>query len=94
MKELTLEIVSNIVSNPSDVEVLESEEDGTKILTIIVNPEDISRVIGKEGRIIRSLRNILRIAAIKRGERVFIKLQDDNGPAHKKDQETETSAEE
>lgn len=77
MKELALEIVSNIVTKPEDVEINETADNGQKVLHIKVNPEDMSRVIGKEGRIIRSIRNILRIASLKRNEQILIHLEDD-----------------
>lgn len=77
MKELTQEIVSSIVTKPEEVVVNEFEENGSKVFEIKVDESDMSRIIGKEGRVIRSIRNVLRIAAIKRNERIFIRLADD-----------------
>lgn len=76
MKELLIEILSNIVSLAEEVRVEESEENGYKVFTITVSPVDMARVIGKEGRVIRSVRNVMRVAAIKKNERIIIKLNE------------------
>ena len=67
-------LVQAIVSKPSKAAVEEREEDGTLNLSLSVAKEDMGRVIGKEGKIIRAIRNLLRIRAIKEGKRIHLIL--------------------
>ena len=83
MKQLVEYIVSNLVNHPEDV-IIEEEKtpDGETELSNIsiqVNPEDVGRVIGRSGKVINALRQIVRIAAIQKGIRVRVDLKDD-GP--------------
>ncbi len=92
MKQLIEYIVSNIVNHPESVIITEEKtEDGeaTKYL-IKVDPEDVGRVIGKEGKVIKSIRQIVRIAAIQKGTRAIVDLLDDATP--KADPIEETTA--
>lgn len=67
-------IVQAVVSKPDEVEVEEREENGTYNLSIKVAKEDMGRVIGKEGKIIRAIRSLLRVRAIKEGKRIQVQL--------------------
>ena len=77
MKQLLEYIVPNIVNHPEDVVINETEENGLTSLSIKVNPEDMGRVIGKAGKVIKAIRQIGRIIAIKRGLRVNIDVVDE-----------------
>lgn len=81
MKDLLDYLLKKIVKNPEAVEITESEENGIVVLNVKVDPTETGWVIGKGGRTIKSLRNILRIIAIKEGKRVDIKLENDLGKA-------------
>ncbi len=76
MKQLLEYIVPNIVNHPGDVEINETHDGDTIVLTIKVNPEDTGRVIGKAGKVIKAIRQIARIIAIKQGVRVNIDVLD------------------
>lgn len=77
LKELLEYIVKEIVSKPKKVEVSEStEDDGTTHLTLSVATEDMGTVIGKQGRTIVAIRSLLKTAAAKAGQRVFIELEE------------------
>lgn len=81
MKQLIEYIVSNIVNHPESVVITESPSDDasfTKYL-IQVDPEDIGRVIGKQGKVIKSIRQIIRIAAIQKGTRAMVDLLEQDG---------------
>src|SRR5258706_16031569 len=68
MKQLIEYIVSNIVNHPESVVVTETateNKDTTKYI-MQVEPEDVGRVIGKQGKVIKSIRQIVRIAAIQK----------------------------
>ena len=81
MKQLVEYIVSNIVNHPEEVVVEETpEEDGITKVLISVNPEDVGRVIGKSGKVIKAIRQIARIAAIQKGTKVIVDLKNDEAP--------------
>ncbi len=67
-------IVVRLVDNPDDVDVSEVEGERNTILELKVNDEDMGKVIGKKGRIIKSLRIVLRAAAIHEGKSISIEL--------------------
>ncbi len=79
MKQLIEYIVSNIVNHPESVSVTEEvAEDNTLTKYLIeVNPEDVGRVIGKQGKVIKAIRQIVRIAAIQKGTRAIVDLKED-----------------
>jgi predicted RNA-binding protein YlqC (UPF0109 family) len=74
MKKLLEFLVKSIVDSPQDVSVEEKEEGDELILDLKVNPNDVKIVIGKEGKTIRSLREIIKIKAIKEKKRVRINV--------------------
>lgn len=77
MKQLLDYIVPNIVNHPEDVVITEAEDNGLVTYSIKVNPEDMGRVIGKSGKVIKAIRQIGRIIAIKKGIRVNIDVVDE-----------------
>lgn len=74
MVDLVRDILKAIVDNPDAVEVKEVEGERASIIEIKVSPEDVGKVIGREGRIINSLRQIVRAAAGKDNKRITIEL--------------------
>jgi predicted RNA-binding protein YlqC (UPF0109 family) len=74
MKDSLHYIVSAIVDSPDAVVVEEQEGDGILNLIVTVAKEDMGKVIGKEGKVIRSIRNIMKIKAMKENIRVNISL--------------------
>lgn len=76
MRELLLYLVKSLVDHPEAVEVKEREDQGIIILSLKVDAEDMGKVIGKGGKIIKSLRSILRILAIKEAKRVELELEE------------------
>lgn len=74
MKDALLYIVSCIVDNPDEVKIDQSEENGVINFSISVAKEDAGKVIGKEGKIIRAIRNIMKIPAIKLDKKINITL--------------------
>ncbi|HCQ31168.1 TPA: hypothetical protein DIU27_02140 [Candidatus Collierbacteria bacterium] len=79
MKQLIEYIVSNIVNHPESVSVTQEateDKDTTKYL-IKVDPEDVGRVIGKQGKVIKAIRQLVRIAAIQKGTRAIVDLLED-----------------
>lgn len=76
MDALLLYIIQHIVTYPEDARVAQVEsEDGQHVtLRLSVNPEDMGIVIGKDGNVARSLRNVLKVAAIKSHQRVYLDI--------------------
>lgn len=74
MKKALLYIVSSIIENPQKVEVTEEEQDGVINLTLKVEKADMGKVIGKNGKIIRAIRNVIKINAIKQNKKINITL--------------------
>lgn len=76
MKELLEVIARGLVENPDDVRVEEAEpaEDGTITFTLFVAEEDKGRVIGKQGRIAKSIRTVIRAAATRENKKVMVEI--------------------
>ncbi len=75
MKDIVEYIAKAIVSHPDEVVVTEEEEeDGLIILRLDVAPSDKGKVIGRQGRVAQSIRALLRVAAVKDGTRVILKI--------------------
>jgi uncharacterized protein len=74
MKDILSFIISSIVETPDEVKIDEQEDGGVVNFTIAVAKDDMGRVIGKNGKIIRAIRNIMKIPALKQGKKVFINL--------------------
>lgn len=85
MKELLEHIIKSIVNNPDDVTVEEKESvdfPGLTILSIEVAETDKGVVIGRKGRTINSIRDIITISAIRNDRRVKVMLKDDRRPSN------------
>lgn len=78
MKNLLEFIVSEVVEKPEEVKIEQSTQDGMEILNLTVAPDDMGKIIGKNGQIIKALRNLLRTAAFQKGTKVQIFLQDNS----------------
>ena len=78
MQDTLKYIIQSIVDKPDVVSIEESEQDCITQFVITADPSDYGKIIGKEGKIIRSIRNIMKIPAIKAGIRINISLADSN----------------
>ena len=74
MKELVLFLAKSLVEHPDDVQVTETEGPEATILELNVAPDDMGRVIGKQGRIAKAIRTILRAGAVKHSEKVMVEI--------------------
>lgn len=77
LRILVEEIVSPLIDNPSELEVTSSEEGNDLLIEIAVNPDDTGKVIGRQGRVIKSIRTLARAAATRKGINVDVELIDD-----------------
>jgi predicted RNA-binding protein YlqC (UPF0109 family) len=78
--ELVGYLVQGIVTNPDDVEVEEFLDDIGSVYGVRVNPEDVGRVIGKDGRVANALRQVVKAAATKTGAHVTVEIMTDDTP--------------
>jgi len=67
-------IVTSIVEKPEEVKITEEEQDGVVNFGIDVAEEDMGRIIGKNGKVIKAIRNIMKISSIKQNKRIYISL--------------------
>lgn len=76
MKKALEYIVSQIVDDPKKVKIDEQEDQGMINFTITVAPSDMGKIIGKNGKIIRAIRNVIKIPAIKQNNKINISLSE------------------
>lgn len=76
MKELLTYVARNLVDHPEQVSVTEIDADGETILELRVAPEDTGKVIGRQGRIAKEIRTLIRSVAQRSGKRVLVEIVD------------------
>ena len=76
MRDLVEYVARALVDNPEDVQVTEEQEGDRLVLRLQVAEPDMGKVIGKQGRIAQAMRALLKVAALKRGERVILEIGD------------------
>ena len=74
MKELVEVIAKALVDNPEEVSVNEKKEGRTTVLELHVAVGDMGKVIGKQGRIARAIRSVVKAAAAKEDKRVVVDI--------------------
>lgn len=74
MAELVSAIAKSLVDNPEAVQVTESTAKQATIIQLKVAPEDMGKVIGKQGRIAKALRTVVKAAATKAGKKVIVEI--------------------
>lgn len=75
MKELVEVIASALVDNPEEVVVTETEDDKEIVLSLKVAPADMGKVIGKQGRIAKAIRTVVRAAGSKSDKKIMVDIQ-------------------
>ena len=77
MKELLVSIVEGLVDNKDAIEVTvdEKNEEGRVVYHLHVDENDMGRVIGKQGRIAKAIRTLMRAAAAKNNEKVQVDIE-------------------
>ena len=72
MKEILESILKNLVENDSAISINQIEKDKLTIFEIKVAPEDMGKVIGKEGKIAKAIRNIIRAVGAREHKKVTV----------------------
>ncbi len=75
-KELVEYLAKSLSDYKDEVEVVETKEEERIIVKVYARKEDMGRLIGKDGRIIKAIRNIVRAKAIKENQRVSVDILD------------------
>ena len=75
MKDLVEIIAKSLVDHPQQIAVTETEEDGIIKIDLTVAPEDMGKVIGKQGRIAKSIRTVVKAAASKGDKKVVVDIK-------------------
>ena len=73
-KELLEVIAKNLVEHPEQVQVSEKEGERAWILELKVAPEDMGKVIGKQGRIAKAIRTVVKAAAIHEDKKIIVEI--------------------
>ena len=76
MKELLLYMAKNLVDEPEAVTVTEVSNDEGKVLELHVAPGDMGKVIGRQGRIAKEIRTIVKTVAQRTGEKIAVEIVD------------------
>lgn len=80
MKDTLIHIVRSLVDHPDDVSAEEKTDGDALIYILHVNPEDMGQIIGKSGRIIRAVRDLMKIIAAKQDRFVDVELFEEAPP--------------
>ena len=76
MKDLVEIIAKSIVDNPNEVHVNEVQGEQDLILKLRVAPEDMGKVIGKQGRVAKAIRTVVKAAALNENQKVVVEIID------------------
>ena len=76
MKELLLYIAQNLVDSPDEVTVTEREDGDKTVFELRVAPGDMGKVIGRQGKIAKEIRVLMRSVAQKQGKRISVDIVD------------------
>lgn len=75
MKELVEVIAKALVENPDEVVVTESVKDDETVIELSVAPADMGKVIGKQGRIAKAIRSVVKAASSKEDKKVIVEIR-------------------
>lgn len=75
MKELILVIAKALVDHPDQVQINVKDDDRGTIYELSVHPEDIGKIIGKQGRIAKAIRTVVNSASVKSQKRVIVDIK-------------------
>ncbi len=74
MEDLVRYIVDQLVDDPQTVTVESSEQDGVTVINIIAGKDEIGKIIGKQGRIARAIRTLVKAAAGGRSRKISVEI--------------------
>ncbi len=72
-------VVKSLVDNPDDVKVNRTVDEMGVLLTLDISPEDMGKIIGRQGNTAKAIRTLLRVVGMKNGARVNLKINEPEG---------------
>ena len=76
MKDLLIYLAQNLVTKPDQVTVDEIEKDEEILFEVRVAPEDMGKIIGRQGRIAKEIRTLMKAAGLKTGKKITVDIVD------------------
>ena len=77
MKELVQVIAKSLVDNPSEVHVNEVQGEQSVVLELRVAPDDMGKVIGKQGKVAKAIRTVVKAASLNVDKKIVVEILDD-----------------
>lgn len=77
MKELVQVIAKSLVDNPSEVHVNEVQGEQSVVLELRVAPEDMGKVVGKQGKVAKAIRTVVKAASLNVDKKIVVEILDD-----------------
>lgn len=77
MESMLEYLAKGLVDKPDEVRVVKSERDGAVVFELRVAPEDVGKVIGRQGRIVRAMRTLVRAAGGRVNQRALLEVVED-----------------
>jgi uncharacterized protein len=74
VRDLIEYIAQSLVTQPDQVKVTEVDDNGVLIYQLQVAPEDMGKVIGRQGRIANAIRSLLKVASVRQGRRAVLEI--------------------
>ncbi|MDB5077531.1 MAG: hypothetical protein JWO42_3710 [Chloroflexi bacterium] len=74
MRDLIVYVAQSLVTKPEQVQVIELEDNGVLVYQLQVAPEDMGKVIGRQGRIANAIRSLLKVASVRQGRRAVLEI--------------------
>lgn len=78
MKELLEFVVKGILDKSDEVKITQEDEAGVTHLKLAVSEDEVGKIIGKKGKIIKAIKTMLKIKALKVGQKVYLELANEH----------------
>jgi predicted RNA-binding protein YlqC (UPF0109 family) len=70
-------VVKSVVDHPDDVKIEQAERGGATVYRLKLHPDDVGKIIGKDGVMINAMRSLVQAASAKKGQRALIEVLND-----------------
>jgi len=74
VRDLIEYIARSLVTQPDQVQVTEVDDNGVSVFRLQVAPEDMGKVIGRQGRIATAIRSLLKVSSVRQGQRAVLEI--------------------
>jgi predicted RNA-binding protein YlqC (UPF0109 family) len=80
MKDFLEYVVHGLVDHPSEVSITPVEQGGTTLYELRLHPEDVGKIIGRQGATINAIRSLLQAGSARKGQRCALEIVEDRPP--------------